>query len=83
MNRFYSFEQYYNEAKRNKWYGYFAFFCRFTLAVAWIISGIVKIKASCPSNAAFWQHNVSQAPMKDKYLLCACIQYFVEYLMPL
>ena len=44
MNRFYNFEQYYNEAKRNKWYGYFAFFCRFTLAVAWIISGIVKIK---------------------------------------
>ncbi|MFN8358024.1 MAG: DoxX family protein [Spirosomataceae bacterium] len=44
MNRFYKFEQYYNEAKRNKWYGYFAFFCRFTLAVAWIISGIVKIK---------------------------------------
>lgn len=37
-------EQYYYEAKGNKWYGYFAVFCRFTLAVAWVISGLVKIK---------------------------------------
>ncbi|RDB07905.1 DoxX family protein [Runella aurantiaca] len=37
-------EQYYYEAKENKWYGYFAVFCRLTLAVAWIISGLVKIK---------------------------------------
>ncbi|GAB2566979.1 DoxX family protein [Spirosoma areae] len=37
-------EQYYYEAKRNKWYGYFAVFCRLILAVAWIISGLVKIK---------------------------------------
>lgn len=37
-------EQYYYEAKRNKWYGYFAVFCRFTLAIAWVISGSVKIK---------------------------------------
>jgi len=37
-------EQYYNEAKGNKWYGYFAVFCRVILAVAWIISGFVKIK---------------------------------------
>ncbi|HMO62116.1 MAG TPA: hypothetical protein PKC39_07695 [Ferruginibacter sp.] len=44
MNRLYKFKQYYHEAKRNKWYGYFAFFCRLTLAVAWIISGTVKIK---------------------------------------
>lgn len=36
-------EQYYYEAKGNKWYGYFAVFCRFTLAVAWLISGYVKI----------------------------------------
>jgi uncharacterized membrane protein YphA (DoxX/SURF4 family) len=37
-------EQYYYEAKGNKWYGYFAVFCRLSLALAWVISGIVKIK---------------------------------------
>lgn len=37
-------EQYYYEAKGNKWYGYFAVFCRIALAIAWLISGIVKIK---------------------------------------
>ncbi len=37
-------EHYYLEARANKWYGYFAFFCRLALAVAWIISGLVKIK---------------------------------------
>ena len=37
-------EQYYYEAKDNKWYGYFAVFCRLALAVAWVISGFVKIK---------------------------------------
>jgi len=36
-------EQFYYEAKENKWYRYFAVFCRLTLAVAWIISGYVKI----------------------------------------
>ncbi len=34
----------YYEAKRNKWYHYFAVFCRIMLAVAFIISGIVKIR---------------------------------------
>lgn len=37
-------EQYYYEAKGNKWYGYFAVFCRLTLALALLISGFVKIK---------------------------------------
>src|SRR5688572_9437621 len=37
-------EQYYYEAKGNKWYGYFAVFCRLSLAVAYVISGFVKIK---------------------------------------
>lgn len=37
-------EQYYYEAKGNKWYRYFAVFCRIALAIAWLISGIVKIK---------------------------------------
>ena len=37
-------EQYYYEAKENKWYGYFAIFCRVTLAIALLISGSVKIK---------------------------------------
>ena len=36
-------EQYYYKAKGNKWYRYFAFFCRLALAVALLISGYVKI----------------------------------------
>ena len=36
-------EQYYYEARGNKWYHYFAVFCRLALAVAWLISGYVKI----------------------------------------
>lgn len=36
-------ETYYYEAKANKWYGYFAVFCRYTLAVGFAISGYVKI----------------------------------------
>lgn len=35
--------QFYYESKENKWYRYFAVFCRITLAAAFIISGIVKI----------------------------------------
>ena len=37
-------ELYYFEAKSNKWFHYFATFCRITLAIAYMISGIVKIK---------------------------------------
>lgn len=37
-------EQYYFNAKGNKWYHYFALFCRVAMAVAWTISGLVKIK---------------------------------------
>ena len=36
-------ERYYYEARENKWYRYFAVFCRLALAVAWLISGSVKI----------------------------------------
>lgn len=36
-------EQYYYSARGNKWYHYFAIFCRLALAVAWLISGYVKI----------------------------------------
>jgi uncharacterized membrane protein YphA (DoxX/SURF4 family) len=36
-------KQYYFEAKGNKWYGYFAIFCRLTLAIAFLISGYIKI----------------------------------------
>src|SRR6476659_9107379 len=38
------FNQIYYEAKGNKWYHYFAVFCRIVLALAFIISAIVKIK---------------------------------------
>lgn len=34
----------YYDARGNRWYNYFAVFCRITLAIAFIISGIVKIK---------------------------------------
>lgn len=37
-------EQFYLEAKENKWYHHFAIICRWTLAIAWLISGIVKVK---------------------------------------
>ena len=44
MRPLHTIEQYYAEARANKWYYYFAVFCRFSLAVAWLISGFVKIK---------------------------------------
>jgi uncharacterized membrane protein YphA (DoxX/SURF4 family) len=37
------FEQYYFEAKGNKWFRYFSIFCRIVLALGFIPSGIVKI----------------------------------------
>lgn len=37
------FSQIYNEAKGNKWYHYFAIFCRIMLALGFIPSGIVKV----------------------------------------
>lgn len=37
------FEQMYDEARGNKWLHYFAIFCRVTLALGFIPSGIVKI----------------------------------------
>lgn len=44
MNLSLKFQKYYADAKVNKWYYYFAVLCRFALALAWIISGFVKIK---------------------------------------
>jgi len=37
------FERFYYEAKENKWFQYFAVFCRVALALGFIPSGIVKI----------------------------------------
>ena len=37
------FEQYYFTIKKNRWYWYFSIFCRFSLAFAFIVAGIVKI----------------------------------------
>lgn len=37
-------ENAYIKTKDNKWYHYFAIFCRWSLAIAWFISGFVKIK---------------------------------------
>jgi len=36
-------EQFYSEARTNKWLHYFTVFCRVTLALGFIPSGIVKI----------------------------------------
>jgi uncharacterized membrane protein YphA (DoxX/SURF4 family) len=38
-----SFEQLHGESKRNKWFRYFAVFCRIVLALGFIPSGIVKV----------------------------------------
>ena len=49
-----SFEQFYAEAKGNKWFLYFAVFCRVALALGFIPSGIVKVSGErftgLPSN---------------------------------
>lgn len=44
MHTFSKLEQFYYEAKGNKWFRYFTVFCRVVLALAFVISGIVKIK---------------------------------------
>lgn len=38
-----TFEQHYIKIKDNKWYWMFSIFCRFTLAYAFLVAGIVKI----------------------------------------
>lgn len=43
MSQLSVFEQWYLEAKQNKWFRYFAFFCRITLALGFIPSGWVKL----------------------------------------
>ena len=43
MNYLTKFDQYYFNIKGNRWYWYFSIFCRFTLAFAFIVAGIVKI----------------------------------------
>jgi uncharacterized membrane protein YphA (DoxX/SURF4 family) len=49
-----SLEQIYRESKRNKWFRYFAVFCRIALALGFIPSGIVKVTGerftALPSN---------------------------------
>ncbi|MBN8665924.1 MAG: hypothetical protein J0M30_00380 [Chitinophagales bacterium] len=53
-------ERYYNEAKGNKWYGYFAVFCRLALAIAWIISGYIKIKGERFAEGLSHNHPLGQ-----------------------
>lgn len=43
MDTFSKLEQNFSEAKANKWYRYFAVFCRIVLALGFIPSGIVKV----------------------------------------
>ena len=38
-----SLEQLYGESKRNKWFRYFAVFCRVALALGFLPSGTVKV----------------------------------------
>jgi uncharacterized membrane protein YphA (DoxX/SURF4 family) len=53
-------EQFYCDAKGNKWFRYFAVFCRVTLALGFIPSGIVKITGerftALPSNHPLGQY---------------------------
>ena len=42
-NTFYKFELFYLKSKENRWYWLFSIFCRFTLAFAFIVAGMVKI----------------------------------------
>jgi uncharacterized membrane protein YphA (DoxX/SURF4 family) len=54
MDRLTKLEQFYYEAKGNKWFYYFTVFCRIALALGFIPSGIVKITGerftALPSN---------------------------------
>lgn len=54
MHLLVSFERVYTEAKRNKWFRYFAVFCRVALALGFIPSGSVKVMGerftALPSN---------------------------------
>jgi uncharacterized membrane protein YphA (DoxX/SURF4 family) len=43
MNTLTRFEQFYVNIKKNRWYWLFSIFCRFSLAYAFIVAGIVKI----------------------------------------
>ena len=43
LNNFTKFDQFYLKIKVNRWYWYFSIFCRFTLAFAFIVAGMVKI----------------------------------------
>ena len=43
LNNSTKFEQFYLKIKGNRWYWYFSIFCRFTLAFAFIVAGMVKI----------------------------------------
>lgn len=54
MNLLYRLAAFYDEVKGNKWYRYFATFCRIGLALAFIPSGFVKVSGerftALPSN---------------------------------
>lgn len=43
MSIFIKIEHWYTQAKQNKWYRWFAVFCRITLALGFIPSGLVKL----------------------------------------
>ena len=43
LNNFTKFDRFYLKIKGNRWYWYFSIFCRFTLAFAFIVAGMVKI----------------------------------------
>ena len=43
LNKLTKFDQFYLNAKHNRWYWYFSIFCRIILAYAFIVAGIVKV----------------------------------------
>jgi uncharacterized membrane protein YphA (DoxX/SURF4 family) len=43
MSAYHTFNTYYRTVKNNRWHSYFAVFCRFILAYAFIVAGFVKV----------------------------------------
>jgi uncharacterized membrane protein YphA (DoxX/SURF4 family) len=60
MNLLHNLEQFYLEAKGNRWYRYFSVFCRVVLALGFIPSGVLKIMGerftALPSNHPLGQY---------------------------
>ncbi|MBT1696671.1 DoxX family protein [Fulvivirgaceae bacterium PWU4] len=76
----------YYEAKANKWYHYFAVFCRIMLALAFVISGLVKVNgerfaAGLPANHPLGQYFESLHQTGYYYTFIGISQLFIAVLL--